>query len=496
MELKQEIYSRVKYLRFVTRKSVMNIQEKLLKVFNKDVSIGLIREIIHEINDARKKAFKEWEKIESAQETLIDSKNAEKADWWLKKLVEAWGDNLPYRVTDDYYIFHKDYKDYPVLISTVRAIYECYSRFGKDMTWEDVRQLFKLTPVIRELIKNQTWLYKSSHIDDPVTLSRLGEDELEEHIDGKVSRVIEDKYIDKYHRAVRNKRESDLKKFALSNKWYDLFLSKLEKVIALYKPRDFNGVKIPNIPNNKTKDVFITDAHFGKKWTDGIFERFKKLTRDLTKCSEKNINITFGGDLWECFVPYGEMHPGQKIWMENINTEDLVMMIVDVFEQMLVTLYKSGKIVTFYGMGGNHDRFTEKWEFDPYRTPAMIVYRFLHKIVKGTTIKINILRDRANIIKNWKIKYVFLHGDWLSESEVKRRAINEIEDGFYLCIVTWDKHYFRINEISDRVLWIQSPAMAWPWKYDTELWLSSLPGHIEFINNADWMVDIFVKRYK
>jgi len=37
--------------------------------------------------------------------------------------------------------------------------------------------------------------------------------------------------------------------------------------------------------------------------------------------------------------------------MENINTEDLVMMIVDVFEQMLVTLYKSGKIVTFYGMG-------------------------------------------------------------------------------------------------------------------------------------------------
>jgi len=44
------------------------------------------------------------------------------------------------------------------------------------------------------------------------------------------------------------------------------------------------------------------------------------------------------------------MHPSQRLGMENINTEELIMLIVDTFEQMLVSLYKAGKVVTFNGM--------------------------------------------------------------------------------------------------------------------------------------------------
>jgi len=36
--------------------------------------------------------------------------------------------------------------------------------------------------------------------------------------------------------------------------------------------------------------------------------------------------------------------------MEDINTEELIMLIVDVFEQMLISLYKAGKVVTLNGM--------------------------------------------------------------------------------------------------------------------------------------------------
>lgn len=375
-------------------------------------------------------------------------------------------------------------------------MFECYSKHWKDMSWEEIRQQFKLPAGIFELIKNQTGMYKSSHIDDPVTLSRLSLDDIEWHIDGKIDRVIEDKYIAKYQKAVNNKKEADLRKFALSNRWYDIFLDKLERVLKLYQPIDFDKVKIPNIKNNDTKDVFITDAHIGKQWTDWIIVRFKKLTRDLIETQEKNINITFWGDLWELFVAYGEMHPWQKLWMEDINTEELIMLIVDTFEQMLVSLYKAGKVVTFNGMWWNHDRFSEKKEFDPYRTPAMVVYRFLQKIVENTSIKINILRDKANVIKNCNVKYVFLHWDWLSEAELKRRALDEIEDGIYLVIVSWDKHHYKMQEISDRILRIQSPALAWQGKYDKSLALSSLPWVVEFIKNKDGLIDIIVKRYK
>jgi len=111
------------------------------------------------------------------------------------------------------------------------------------------------------LIKNHTSLYKSSHIDDPVTLSRLKGEGLEKYIDGRVPKIIEDRYIETYKKSVHNKKESDLAKFAKSNRGYDLFMEKLEKAIKLYKPRDFDKIKIPEIKNNNTKDIFITDAH-------------------------------------------------------------------------------------------------------------------------------------------------------------------------------------------------------------------------------------------
>lgn len=494
--LKKEIFDRVNHLSFIRKIWVNEIQERLARELNKTIPLELIREIIFEIRKAKVNIKWNTEIINEAKQTLNETKQKEKDDWWLKNLTESDKSWLPYRVTDEYYIFVKDYKEYPVLISTVKAIFECYSRFGKDMSWEDVRQQFKLTPLVWNLIKTHTQLYKSSHIDDPITLSRLGKDEVEEYIDGKVPRIIDDKYIEKYKKSVNAKKEADLRKFALSNGWYDIFIEKLEKVIKTYIPRDFENVKIPEIKNHNTKDICIFDIHAGKIWTDGIVVRMKKITRDLVECEEKNINIIIWGDLWEIFIPYGEMHPWQRLGMENINTEELIMLIVDMFEQMLLTLYKAGKRVTLNGMGWNHDRFTEKKEFDPYRTPAMIVYRFLQKIVENTNIKINILREKVNVIKNWKVKYVFLHWDSISETEIKRIALKEQEDWFYLVIITWDKHHYKMTEISDRIVRIQSPALAWQWKYDIDLSMSSQPWIIEIVKNNDGMVDFTVKKYK
>ena len=493
-KLKKEIYEQVREWES-QRQWISRIHEKLCRNLQKEVPIKLIREILIEIRNARKWIMENNKIINDAQTTLKETKKMEKADWWLMNLSNSDRSKPPYEVTDDYYIFFKNGKRYPVLISTVRAIFECYSDYWKGMSGEAVRQQFKLTPLVRNLVKNYTQLYKNSHIDDPVTLSRLKPGEIDKYLDGKVPRVINDKYIEKYKSAVNRKKEADLRKFALSNSWYDLFMEKLERVVKLYQPLDWDKVKVPEIPNNKIKTVFITDAHLGKQGTDWIVIRFKKLTRDLVECEEKNIDITFWGDLWELFIPYGEMHPWQKIGTENISSEDLIMLVVDVFENMLMSLYKAWKKISFNGMWGNHDRYTEKKDFDPYRTPAMVVYRFLQKIVEDTNIKINILRDRANIVKSGKIKYIFIHGDWLTEVEVKKRALNEIEDGFYTVFVSGDKHHYRMNEISDRCLWIQSPALAGSGKYDEDLWLSSIPWAIFFEKNADWQLEFTVKRY-
>jgi hypothetical protein len=70
---------------------------------------------------------------------------------------------------------------------------------------------------------------------------------------------------------------------------------------------------------------------------------------------------------------------------------------------------KAGKTVSFNGMKGNHDRFTENKDFDPNREPALIVYKFLQKVLENTTIKVNILNDKANIIKSGNVKFLFIH---------------------------------------------------------------------------------------
>jgi len=48
---------------------------------------------------------------------------------------------------------------------------------------------------------------------------------------------------------------------AISNRGYDIFMEKFEEAIKKYQPRDFDKIKIPEIKNNNTKDIFITDAH-------------------------------------------------------------------------------------------------------------------------------------------------------------------------------------------------------------------------------------------
>ena len=44
-----------------------------------------------------------------------------------------------------------------------------------------------------------------------------------------------------------------------------MFMEKLELVIKKFEPRDFDKIKIPEVRNNNTKYVFITDAHLGKQ---------------------------------------------------------------------------------------------------------------------------------------------------------------------------------------------------------------------------------------
>lgn len=469
------------------------ISKQLTKELQRDVPIETIKEILTQLKNAKKLIQNNTDILDK-----IDTKSLEKQDGGLKDMVADTIDARPYEFDydTDHYIFHIAWKSKLVLRTTIMAMFDSYTRTGENLTGADMLSKFKLSPEVWNHIRNATGLQKQSVPFDPVTVGMQWSNPEMEAIATEKAQILKEAEMRKiYQNAEQSFLKGAVKKYAKTNHWYDLFISKLEEVLKTYKPIDFDKIKVPEIKNDDTKDVFITDAHLGKKWTDGIILRFKKLTRDILETPEKNINITFGGDIGECFLPIWEMHPWQRLWMEEVNTEQLIMLAVDVLKDMLTELYKGGKTVTFNWIGGNHWRITEKKEFDPFRSAEMVIYRFLERLVADTTIKVNILRERANEIKSGKVKYVFIHWDSMWEAELKRRALNDIEDWYYLCYVTGDKHHFRMMEMSDRVMWIQSPALAWQWQYDKSLWMSSQSGAIFFEKNKDWMLEFTLKRY-
>lgn len=481
METKQLV---LKY--YVQKKWVIWIQWILSSKHKINITIEEIKDYIKEFNA-------QW--ITSHNTT---TKDLERADGWLKEIVKSVEQDRKYDYNPDtgHVILYIDDIPHPLLVTTLDEIIASFSSKGKNFSSQRVQYEFQLTPKVWNKIKSTFKIYKDTVPFSIITMLDIPEGKFEDVAQEKAEQLVESKMNRIYSDTEQRLKDRMFRNFARAQKWYDVFLEQLEeKLINL--PHITLDRKLPKVNNTKVKDVFITDAHIGKKWTDHIIERFKKLTRDLINTEEKYINLTFWWDLGECFLPDGlSMHPWQKIWMETISVSDLIILIVDVFQNMLVNIANSWKIVSFNGMKWNHDRFSEKHDFDAFREPALIVYKFLQKLLEKTNIKINIFNDKSNTIKSWKIKYVMLHWDWLSPAELNRRALAEKEDWYYLVFCSWDKHFFRIQELSDSILRVQSPALAWAGRYDESLALSSLPWAIEFTENEDGLVNLSLKRYR
>lgn len=494
--LKSQIYDKVEQM-YLNKEWVEKTKARILKQLWLDVPVELIKEIITEIKQGMR-TTNDTDNIISS----IDTKKLEKKDWWLKKLVnDMWDERLfDYIPETDQILLYPRWrkeKPHPILRTTALALTEKYSKDGDNLSGKQVQYEFGLPPKVWIFMKRVLDQYKDSVPFDKVTLSLMGnEKEMQRAADEAAERLTEAKMRRIYNKSLEAKKDSIIRKISLEN-WRERdFFNTLWIALKTIEPINVDWLVIPKQVNKLVREVAMADMHMGKKWTDGIIVRLWKITRDLVECEESIINITFLWDLWELFVPYAEMHVGQRLWAEDIWTADLMKLIVKTLTEMLMSLYRAGKTVTFNGMWWNHDRFTEHKQFDPNNEPALAIYYWIQTLVENTTIRVNILRNRANAIKSGNVKYIYLHWDELNEKELLRRAVNEMENWYYLIFITADKHHFKSLELADRVLWLQTSALAWAWRYDKKKWLSSLPWVLETWENEDWMIDFTVKRYK
>lgn len=276
----------------------------------------------------------------------------------LQALNEEIKQDLHYEVTEDFYIFYQKRPNakgddetikYPIEIRIVDQIFKDYSKHGNNLSGEEILQKYQIKAELFNLLKSRLRLFKSSHVVSPATLDRCSDAELEHILSGAIDEHIKDRYRSRFTKTFEKMKQEDYVKKSkiLANHQY--FLESLQGYLTNYQPREITILN--EQPQNSDEiTVMFTDIHIGKMNTENVLNRIHRMTIDLINRPESIINLVCLGDLFETLTK-GGMHNGQIETMDGPFGFDLLMKGVHVFEDMLASLYKSGKKITFYGLG-------------------------------------------------------------------------------------------------------------------------------------------------
>lgn len=407
----------------------------------------------------------------------------------LSDLNEAIEESQKYEVTDDHYIFYTKVKNdlweietkkYPIEIKVVDDIFKDYSKHWHNLSWEEILQKYEIKPEVFNLIKSRLRLYKASHVLSPATIERCTEEELQARINGAIDSHIHDRYRTKFINTFEKKKNEDYikKSKVISN--IDYLLDHIKEFLKEYKPRELNILR-EDIKNNDEITVFFSDLHLGKMNSGSVIARLNKMTLELINRPEKILNLFSMWDLFETIARWG-MHPWQLESMDWPFEFDLLMKVVHTLEDMLLSLHKSGKIINFYWLGGNHDRFTawhDDWQKGIW---ALIVYEMVSRGLSNLNLNINILREEWSAIDLQGFRYLVAHWD----NGANKKADNRPADILWQkgkqwvpnLIVTWDWHKKQETDPFYNSTRLLVPAMAWANEYDTKLMLSSYPWYL------------------
>lgn len=432
---------------------------------------------------------------------LIDSNDIYEIKTRTRKLREAIdelnnavSEEKLYEVKKGNYEFVQDKLLYKIPVEEIDAMFYDFSKHWGNMSGEAMLAKYELKPNVWHMIKNRLRLYKDSNVISPYTAENTPEEQLDDVVTEATHRhidTIKNKMV-KTH----EKEYGELAKKAISRMAnMDYFLSNVERIVSTYEPKN-----IQFVPERLPKGIYppitiaISDFHFGKAGTSEIVERMLKIAQYIISQPNTEVQILSLGDLAEAFVE-GGMHPWQEAWME-LTGYDLMMYIVNVFENFLLEIYKSGKSVTFRGIGGNHDRLGKTHSDDQKRSWALIVYELIKRWLSKFEIEIEILRESVNAFDYGPNRFIIAHWDDNFTNRLSEKTLwTHWDNKKHNVILSGDKHNAKLAEVYNATN-VSCPALAWAWDYDKRLNLHSESGFVVIEPNIEWSVDVMLRRLR
>jgi len=444
---------------------VKNVMEMVRKKFDVELTFDAVRNVLRRMVD-----------------DLSDK---------IGKANDAVGDDVPYDFQDQVYVLRTKHGAFSITLEQADAIFMDFSKKGKDMSSEAILKKYNLKPEVWHAIKNKLRLYKDSHTFSPETVKRLSPEQLDEKVEEAVGShidAVKEKMV-RTHERVFKQRAYDAFKI-LSN--VDHFLGHVRSYLANYVPEPIDYVPSECVAPGSVS-VFLSDFHIGKRGTADIVDRLSAALDECVRAPEGEVNVYSLGDLAETLSPI-LMHDSQIGALEDHGVFPTMLKIADLFRRFLTAVAKSGKRVTFHGIGGNHDRIARGHDQDMSRTGALVIYEFIRLVLASTDVKVNYYLDKINTIECGNLAFVIAHGDDGFSSRKSEDVLwkNGVR-GKYNLVMHGDKHAISMRETKDGMM-ICVPALAGKGEYDARLDLHSEPGIIVVRENAKRTADVLLKR--
>lgn len=396
-----------------------------------------------------------------------------------------------WEVVDNWYYFYGKHATYKLTVEQVDCLFKDYSKYGANLSGEEICRKYMLKPEAFQLIKSSLRLFKASHVISPHTAETSSEEEL----DGKVEEAI-----GAHRDAVREKMVSTHeRRFKEEAKKAIAIVANVDNFMAHIQERmetmEFPEYKIKAKPNNNPGEfaVMFSDTHFRNGKYEEVEARMNEISDAVISRKEGTANIFFLGDLAET-LSAEMMHDSQARVMERHDVFDTVLMIADIFERFIVRIAESGKKVNFYGIGGNHDRISRLHDQDIRRSGALFTFEMIKRAIHDARVKVEYFTEKINKVESGGLSYLFHHGD---DSFSNRKPEDILwkngTQGKHNIIVHGDKHTITAKETKSATM-IGVPALCGQGEYDKRLDLHSEPGYVMVEENRHGTADVSIKR--
>lgn len=373
--------------------------------------------------------------IDIPRDKLIDIlRDIDKENDSFKELNQFITGKERYKTTSTHYIFYKTLKDkygvkekkeFEIKKEVIDKIFKDFSKHWNDLSWEDVRKKYNMTPAAFELIKSATWLYKGSNVISDGTLKTLSDDKLTDLITESVNSRLSDKYTNKFREVWSNRKEQEYKKALNYMGQTEFLFERIQETITSWKSREFKPVKLSNY---KVKEgvVAFGDVHMWLKTlkkdgfklqtnSDIISKRLREISGYVASKEWTKATLVFNWDLFE-WMQYNMMHPMQ--WMEaDLFWIDQLNALTDTTEQMALDIINSWKKIKILVKRGNHDRADTNhndkvWIFAAIF--AQLLKKWLKPYIEKWYLEIEYSWEDVTTMLIGKLNYIIYHWDILS----------------------------------------------------------------------------------